>query len=127
MVQNYIKLAFRSLHKHLEYSIINVSGLAIGFACFIFILLYVLDELSYDTSFKQSDKIYRMVLERSYPTHSIDYALVPHSFNKVLSRDYQEVRKATRLMNFGNEMTMRYEDHYGNLYVYDEDKIFMAD
>ena len=49
MLKNYLKIAFRNIKKHLGYSLINVAGLAIGMACCILILLFVFDELSYDS------------------------------------------------------------------------------
>jgi putative ABC transport system permease protein len=48
MLENYIKIAWRNLLKHKVFSIINVSGLAIGVAAFWLISLYVADEWSYD-------------------------------------------------------------------------------
>lgn len=127
MIRNLLKLAFRNLIKHTEYSIINIAGLAIGFACFILILSFVLDELSYDGFHKNADNIYRIALERKYPEHSTKYAIIPHSFHYVLVEEYPEIEKSTRLMDFGDAMTMRYEDDNGNLHIYEEDRIFLAD
>ena len=50
MFRNIIKVAFRNLTKHPGYTFINVLGLAIGLASSIFIMLYVINELSYDLS-----------------------------------------------------------------------------
>ncbi len=48
MVSNYLKIALRNLTRFKAYSAINITGLAVGMACCILILLYVFDELSYD-------------------------------------------------------------------------------
>ena len=61
MFQNYLKVAIRNLLKQKTYSIINISGLAVGMACVLLISLYILDELSYDTFHKNADKIYRLI------------------------------------------------------------------
>jgi len=127
MIRNLLKLAFRNLLKHTEYSVINIVGLAFGVACFILILSFVLDELSYDKFHKNADSIYRIALERKYPEHSTNYAIIPHSFHHILTEEYPEVEKSTRLMDFGDAMTMRYEDDKGNLHIYEEDRIFLAD
>jgi len=58
MFKNYLKIAFRYLIKHKRYSMINILGLAIGLACFILIMLWVQDELSYDRFHKNADHIY---------------------------------------------------------------------
>ncbi|WP_229215986.1 hypothetical protein [Dyadobacter frigoris] len=46
MLQSYIKIAMRSLYKNRLFSIINVAGLGLGIAAFIFIFEYVAFEKS---------------------------------------------------------------------------------
>lgn len=60
MLKNYLKIALRNIFRHKAYSIINISGLAIGMAASILILLWVQNELSYDRFHKHADKIYRI-------------------------------------------------------------------
>ena len=58
MIKNNIKIAFRNLIKYKQYSLINILGLAIGLACFVLIMLWVQDELTYDQFHKNADNIY---------------------------------------------------------------------
>jgi len=58
MFKNYLKIAIRNISRHKTFSLINISGLAIGLACTILILLWVQDELSYDSFHKNADHIY---------------------------------------------------------------------
>jgi putative ABC transport system permease protein len=58
MIRNYFKIAVRNLIKHKKYSLINILGLAIGLACFVLIMLWVQNELSYDRFHKNADNIY---------------------------------------------------------------------
>ena len=44
MFINYLKIAFRNLKKNKGYSFINISGLAVGIACCIVILLFIQNE-----------------------------------------------------------------------------------
>lgn len=60
MFRNYLKIALRSLLRHKAYSLINISGLAIGMAAGILILLWVQHELSYDKWHRHASKIYRI-------------------------------------------------------------------
>lgn len=60
MFRNYLKLAFRNLSRQKAYSIINISGLAIGLASSLIILLWVQDEKSYDTFHANADRTYRI-------------------------------------------------------------------
>ena len=61
MIRNYLTIAFRNIVRHKVYSIINISGLAIGMACCMLILFWVKGELRYDKFNKNFDDIYRVV------------------------------------------------------------------
>jgi ABC-type antimicrobial peptide transport system permease subunit len=60
LIKTNFKLAFRNISKDKAYSIINISGLAIGLASSILILLWVQNELSYDKFQKNAGQIYRI-------------------------------------------------------------------
>ncbi len=60
MFRNYIKTAWRSLLKNKFYSAVNITGLAIGLAVGIMILLWVQDEFSYDGFHRNADNIYKI-------------------------------------------------------------------
>ena len=60
MFNNYLKIAFRNILKHKGYTFINVFGLAVGIACCIFILAYIIDEISFDRFHEKADNIYRI-------------------------------------------------------------------
>ena len=53
-----IKFAFRGLIKNRLYSIINIVGLTIGLTACFFIMLWVMDEKSYDRFHENADEIY---------------------------------------------------------------------
>jgi len=59
MIKNYFKIAWRSLWKNKFYSIINISGLAVGMATSIMLLLWVQNELSFDKFNKDYQNIYQ--------------------------------------------------------------------
>ncbi|SEL53820.1 ABC transporter permease [Parapedobacter koreensis] len=63
MIKNYFKIAWRNLHRNKGYAAINISGLAIGLACCLLIVLYIRDELSYDKYHANKDRIYRVIHE----------------------------------------------------------------
>jgi putative ABC transport system permease protein len=60
MIKNYIKTAWRNLLKNQFYSLINIAGLTAGLAIGIMILLWVQDELSFDSFHKKTPNIYRL-------------------------------------------------------------------
>lgn len=61
MLSNYLKIALRNLLRHKGYTFINVTGLAVGMACCLLILLFVRDEVSYDRFHDNADRIHRIV------------------------------------------------------------------
>ena len=60
MFKTYFNFAYRNIIKDKVYSIINISGLAIGLASSILILLWLQNELSYDKFHKNAGQIYRI-------------------------------------------------------------------
>jgi ABC-type antimicrobial peptide transport system permease subunit len=65
MLKNYLKIAIRNLSRHKAYSFLNISGLAIGMAASILILLWVQNELSYDRFNVNANQIYRITVTAS--------------------------------------------------------------
>src|SRR5258708_7582024 len=58
MLRNHIKIAFRSLSRNKGFSFINITGLAVGLAVCIMIMLYVSHEMSYDNFHKNGKRIF---------------------------------------------------------------------
>ncbi|MDJ1481828.1 ABC transporter permease [Cytophagaceae bacterium YF14B1] len=61
MFSNYFKIAFRSLIKQKTYTLVNITGLAIGLSACLIIYLMVSFELSFDTFHPDKERIYRVV------------------------------------------------------------------
>src|SRR5690554_6188719 len=60
MIKNYFKTAWRNLLKNKTHGVINISGLAVGLAGFLVILLYLNHELSYDTWSEELKRVYKI-------------------------------------------------------------------
>jgi putative ABC transport system permease protein len=97
MFKNYLKIALRNIGKYKTYSSINIIGLAIGIACCILILLFVQDELSYDSYHAHSDHIYRLVAQSKSVSETNRIAPIGAPIAKIFSSALPEIRKATRL------------------------------
>ncbi len=98
------------MKQHKGYSFINISGLAIGMACCILILLYVTDELSYDKFHKNKDRIYRINAISSIGVTSRQYATVPPALAPGLADSIPEIEASTRLMEIPS-LRGRYNDN----------------
>ncbi|MDO3643988.1 ABC transporter permease [Mucilaginibacter sp. L3T2-6] len=71
MIRNYIKTAFRNLWRHKAFSVINITGLSVALGSCMLILLYTMDEVSYDRFNLNKDKIYRLVSTSTGPTGEV--------------------------------------------------------
>ncbi|MCP4728087.1 MAG: FtsX-like permease family protein, partial [bacterium] len=65
MFKNYLKITLRNFMKYKAYTLLNVTGLVIGFTCAVLIFLYIRYELSYDEYHENADSIYRIVTKNS--------------------------------------------------------------
>ncbi len=63
MWRNYFTVALRNISKNRVFTLINVSGLAIGLASSILILLFIIKERSFDRFHEHSDQIYRLYID----------------------------------------------------------------
>ena len=102
MFKNYMKIAFRMLKKQKIYSLINISGLAAGISCCVFILLYVAEELSYDKFHKDVDRIYRVTMEIESETASQPYTMIAWPVAPALKDNFPQVEYAVRLYTWGD-------------------------
>jgi len=95
MFKHAIIVAYRNALKHLNYTVINVLGLALGITSFIFIALYVTDELKYDQYHENAENIYRM--NRLYNSNDIDEDAATCSFPlaTAIQTDYPDMVKNT--------------------------------
>ncbi len=119
MFKNYLLVALRNLRKHKGYSFINITGLAIGMAACILILLYVQDELSYDKFNEKIDRIYRVERTGNINGQEFQTSYMAHPYGPALKNDFPEVEQAVRLWN--PDLMVR--DH--NLHFIEEKILFM--
>ncbi len=101
MLRNYLKTAFRNLWRSRGFSALNVVGLAIGLATCLLILIFVMDELSYDRFNKNADRIFRVDSEIKFSGNHFDLATNAAPAAKALEQDYPEVEKAVRFRTQG--------------------------
>lgn len=60
MLLQYLRVAFRNLAKQKVLTVINLSGLSLGLACFSLILLFAVSEFHYDSWHEKAARIYRV-------------------------------------------------------------------
>jgi len=122
MFKNYFVTALRNIRKHKGYSFINIAGLAIGMACCILIIIFIMTELSYDKFHAKADRIHRLAIDATLGERIINMPVCNNPAGPTLVRDYPEVENAVRLNSWRARTSLTYQ----GLQFY-EDGIFFAD
>ncbi|MEJ0033651.1 MAG: ABC transporter permease [Bacteroidota bacterium] len=103
MFRNYLNLAFRNLSRQKAFSIINITGLAIGLASSLTILLWVQDETSFDKFHSKADRTYRLTAAAG----TINVAVVPFPLGPALQETVPDIVANTRLWRESNIMLQK--------------------
>jgi len=112
MILNYFKIVIRSLLKGKTFSLINIAGLALGLSCFTIIMLYVENELSYDSFHREPERIVRVVKDfvNSDGT-TIPDATTPPALAKAIREELPEAEHVTRFFpNWGRQNLLEFGD-----------------
>jgi ABC-type antimicrobial peptide transport system permease subunit len=128
MIKNYFKIALRNIRRYSTYSILNISGMAIGMAIAILLFLFAQNELSYDRFYKNADNIYR-VLEKHYEGDGKiqQRALTSYPLATALKEKYPEIILSSRYHNFWQTFTKGDDYVQGTLAPVDKDFFEMFD
>lgn len=105
MLRNYIIIAFRNLLKHKSYTVINISGLAIGLACAIVVLIFVRTENTFDNYHVEKDRLYRLSLASEVISSgsSQERAVTSILWGPTLKKDYPEVEEYIRFVQLADQ------------------------
>jgi putative ABC transport system permease protein len=95
MLQNYIKTAWRNLKKGKLFSFINIAGLSIGMAVTMIIGIWVWDELSFDKSFKNYDRIGQAWQFVKFDADKVSYNSLPIPLAQELRTKYPDIEAAS--------------------------------
>ncbi len=90
MFKNYLKVALRNLLKNKIYSLINISGLAIGMTATIMIGLWIYDELSYNDHFENKETIAQIFQHESSNGLVDTGPAIPRPLEFALRKEYAD-------------------------------------
>ncbi len=121
LFSNFVKVGFRSIHKHSRYSLINILGLAVGFASVFGIVVYLSQELSFDRFNENGAEIYRTNLHMTRASGNIDYPIIPPAFGPELKANFAEIKNVARL-RYAYSIIMRHEQR-----SFFEDRVLFAE
>jgi putative ABC transport system permease protein len=122
---HFLKTFLRNFSHNWLYTAINVIGLAIGLACFAFILLFILDELSYDKYNKDFKRIYRLESDITISDKSQQVAKSSFAIGPTFKKEFPEVEEFVRFRSVDNSF-LKYGDKqfYEDLLYYTDSSVF---
>ncbi len=121
MLRNYFKVAIRNILKHKFYSAINVLGMTIGVTACILIVLYVVDELSYDRFHAKADRMYQVGLHGKIGGQEVRTTNTCPPLWRAMADEIPDVEATTRVAEFWGSV-VKYGDQ-----AFNEDRVFYAD
>ena len=97
MLKNFFKIAFRNLWKNKAFSFINITGLAIGMASAMLLLMWIYDEMSFDRFHEKKDRIYEAWNRAEFSGELHCWNTTPMVLAKTMEHDFPEVQAAVRV------------------------------
>lgn len=101
MIKNFFLIAFRNISRNKGFTFINVTGLAIGLAASLLILLWVQDELSYEKFHENAENIFRVEEDQFYSGERYHVTVTPHPSGPVWKEKIPEIVEQTRVNRMG--------------------------
>jgi putative ABC transport system permease protein len=123
MIRNYLLISVRNLLKHLSYSLLNISGLALGLATCLLLVTWLRHELSFDRFHENASRIYRGSMEYSFGGQVAKPSVSPTALLPALLA-LPETETGVRLYNpsLFSEFLVSYENR-----LFQEDRFYVAD
>jgi putative ABC transport system permease protein len=125
MFQNYLTIALRNLKKQRFYTLINITGLAIGVAACLIIVLFVVNELSYDKHYSDYERLFRVQSEIKFGDNHLIMAVTPAPLAETLVKDFPEVEASARFWNNDTYIFKRGDESFKEPFcVYADSSVF---
>src|SRR5580698_4931230 len=100
MFRNYFKVAWRGLMKNKMVSLINIFGLSIGLVCCMLIVLFIYNELSYDSYRKDIGRLYQVGTVFITNGKEDRFPAEPAVMAENIKKDFPEVQQTARVIAF---------------------------
>jgi putative ABC transport system permease protein len=97
MLGNYLKTAINSINKNRFFSLVNILGLALGITVSLLILMYVVNEMSYESFHINRKNIYRIALEWGTPGNVMKFAGSMPALAAAIDSQIPEVESVARI------------------------------
>nr|WP_189549294.1 ABC transporter permease [Mucilaginibacter rubeus] len=127
MIKNYFKIAFRGFRRHKLFTLINIVGLSIGISAFLAIYFIVHYDFTFDKFHKDSDRIYRVVMNMSFQGHKNYSSGVPGPLAEAIKSQATGIENITPLYTLWPHFVYIDKDKNTQKRFKDPDRITLAD
>jgi putative ABC transport system permease protein len=111
MLKNYFKIALRIFSRQKAYTLINISGLAIGLSGALLIFGYIINELNYDRIHPSAKNTYRLAANYINDDGSVEkYSYAPALWSDQLKTQFPEVLARLRTMWIGYPYSVSFKE-----------------
>lgn len=100
MLFHHLKIAIRNLWNHRFFTVLNLSGLAVGIAVSLALMLFVREEVSFDKYHSNAERVYRLNLEVPDDAGLERWATAPNIAGPTFKEELAEVEDAVRFMRY---------------------------
>lgn len=101
MISNYFKVAWRVMFRNKAFSMINISGLALGITGSLLLFLWIAHELSYEKFHTDNDRLY-MAWNRATENSQVNcWSTTPRILAPTLKEEYAFIEGAASYANWG--------------------------
>jgi len=95
MIKSFFKMAWRSLVKDRQFSLLNLTGLSIGLACALLLFLWINNERSYDKFHKNNARLYQVMQnEYSWDGSVQTFPNTPDLLAATMKQELPEIQEA---------------------------------
>lgn len=116
MLKNYLLLAIRNLKRYKGYSLLNISGLAVGLACSFFIFLWIQNERSIDQFHENGHRLYQLKVNVSSGDRISTWTNVPFPLAEALRSNYPEIEQSILTLPMRATLKLKEQMSYENGY-----------
>src|SRR5664279_273886 len=110
MIKNFFLIAVRNIARHKVFTLINVTGLAVGLAASLLILLWVQDEFSFEKFNVNAINIYRVEEDQFYSGARYHVTVTPMPSGPVWKEKIPEIKEQVRINPWLPRVLFRYDD-----------------
>jgi putative ABC transport system permease protein len=97
MIKNFFKVAWRNLLRNKAFSFINISGLSIGMAAAILIMLWIQSEVTKEQFHEKKSRIYEAWNKATFSGKLQCWSTTPKILARTIEKDIPEIERAVRV------------------------------